>query len=59
MQIAGSNSTGSSLANGVAFDSLGHVLCTGSISFGLVDFGGISATTTPNSQYGFVTQYTR
>jgi hypothetical protein len=48
---------GASAGVGVAFDGLGHVLATGNLSFGTVDFGGTSVTTTPNSHWGFVTQY--
>lgn len=59
MQFEGSGSTGGSAGNAVALDTLGHVLCAGTVSFGTVDFGGISATTTANSQYGFIAQYTR
>jgi len=47
------------VGNGIALDSLGHILTTGSLSFGTVDFGGIWATTTPNSYYGLVAEYTR
>jgi hypothetical protein len=57
-KLPGAN-TGGSAGNGIALDSLGHVLVTGSFSYGTVDFGGISASTTPNSQYGFVTEYTK
>jgi hypothetical protein len=48
---------GSSEGTGVAFDGAGHVVATGDFSFGTVDFGGTSITTTPNSKWGFVTQY--
>jgi hypothetical protein len=54
-----SSNGGGSGGNGVAFDTLGHVLATGAFSYGTVDFGGISASTTPNSQYGYVTEYAR
>jgi len=58
-KFPGAGSTGSSVGNGIALDSLGHILTTGSLSFGTVDFGGIWATTTPNSYYGLVAEYTR
>lgn len=58
-KFPGAGSTASSPGSGIALDSLGHVLTTGSFSFGTVDFGGIWGTTTPNSQYGFVAEYTR
>jgi hypothetical protein len=53
------SNTGGSGGNGVAFDTFGHVVTTGAFSYGTVDFGGISASTTPNSQYGYVTEYAR
>jgi hypothetical protein len=58
-KFPGAGSTASSPGNGIALDALGHVLTTGSFSFGTVDFGGIWGTTTPNSGYGFVAEYTR
>jgi len=58
-KFPGASTTGSSQGNGVAFDSSGHVLITGWLDYGTVDFGGISVTTTANGQYGFVTEYTK
>jgi len=57
-KLPGAN-TGSSQGNGIAFDGQGHVLVTGWFASGTVDFGGMSATTAGNTQYGFVTEYTK
>jgi len=54
------SSTGGCQGIGVALDSLGHVLATGSFNggYGAIDFGGISSPTTPfGSTSGFVSQY--
>ena len=48
-----------SAGNGIAFDSFGHVLATGSFSYGTLDFGGILAVTLANSEDGFVAEYTK
>jgi hypothetical protein len=47
-----------SQGNGVAFDSLGHVVVVGSFSGAAVDFGGISCTTSAPSN-AFVAQYAK
>ena len=49
---------GESHSQGVAFDTLGHVVI-GGYFYDTTDFGGISATTSPGVYNSFVTQYSK
>ena len=57
IKLPGAGSTGGSIGNAVALDSLGHVLSAGAIIYGSVNFGSTSATTASGTWSGFVSQF--
>ena len=54
---AGSGSTGADSGSAIAFDSFGHVIAAGSFYSGILNFGGISATSPAGGYSGWVAQY--